>query len=63
MERLLVSVAEAMTLLSVRKTTIFRLCAEGCLERVKIGRRTCITLASIDRLAAPEVRFGKKGGC
>lgn len=53
--RLLVSVDEASAMLSVRRTTLYRLMEQGELERCKIGARTLVTVSSIeayvDRLA------------
>lgn len=51
-EPLLVDVKTACTLLSVKKTKLFELCnrKENGLQRVKIGRRTVITMRSIHAL-------------
>ena len=51
MDRLLVSVAEAGHMLSLGRTTIYRLIGEKKLEVVKIGRRTLIRIDSIRHLA------------
>jgi excisionase family DNA binding protein len=51
MNRLLVSVAEAGAMLSLGRTTIYRLISEGKLDVVRIGRRTLIRMTSIQILA------------
>jgi excisionase family DNA binding protein len=45
---ILVSQLEAARLLGVDRTTIWRMCSRGNLDRVPIGRRALITTASID---------------
>lgn len=45
---LLVSQVEAARLLGVDRTTIWRMCARGDLDKILIGRRALITKASID---------------
>ena len=45
---LLVSQLEAARLLGVERTTIWRMCSRHELARVRIGRRSLITRASID---------------
>lgn len=45
---LLVSQLEAARLLGVDRTTIWRMCRRGDLEKVLIGRRALVTRASID---------------
>lgn len=54
---ILVSQLEAARLLSVDRTTIWRMCSRGDLQRVLIGRRAHITPASINTyiLAAQNV--------
>lgn len=51
MERVTVTVAEAAKALSVSRTTIFALLKAGFLERIKIGSRTAIPVASVVRFA------------
>ena len=51
MDRLLASIAETGSMLSIGRTTIYHLIGENKLEAVKIGRRTLIRVASIRRLA------------
>lgn len=49
----LVSVVEARRLLgNIGKTRLYDFIYSGDLQRVKVGARTCITLASIDELVA-----------
>ncbi len=45
---ILVSQLEAARLLGVDRTTIWRMCSRGDLDRVLIGRRALITTASIN---------------
>lgn len=49
-ERIAVSVNEAAKMVSLGKTKLFQLCATGHLTRVKVGRRTLITVESLRRL-------------
>lgn len=49
-DRIAVSVNEATKLVSLGKTKLFQLCASGRLTRVKVGRRTLITVESLRRL-------------
>ena len=52
MERITVSIDQAKDLLSVGRTTIYSLLSLGLLTRIKVGRRTLVTLESIQRLAS-----------
>ncbi|WP_417618123.1 helix-turn-helix domain-containing protein [Parasphingorhabdus sp.] len=47
MEPQLVSIAVSCQLLSLGRTTIYRLISQGQLETVKIGRRTLVKMESI----------------
>lgn len=47
---LAVSVADACRLIGIKRTLTFALLRDGVLIRVKVGRRTLVTMASIDRL-------------
>ena len=49
-ERLLYSIDETATLLSLSRMTILRMTYKDKLEAKKIGRRRLITKASIDKL-------------
>lgn len=51
-EPLAVSVKEACRILSIGRTTAFRLFRERLLERRKIGARTVVTMESIRNLLA-----------
>ena len=53
-EKLLYSIREASSALSVGRSTVYRLLAEGTLIAVKVGRRTLIRVASIRRVAGEE---------
>jgi len=50
MERISVTVATAREMTGLGNTKIYELLASGQLKRVKIGRRTLITIASIRAL-------------
>ena len=50
-EKLLFGVTEAATALGLGRSTIWVLIAAGRLQTVKIGRRTLVTRASIERIA------------
>jgi excisionase family DNA binding protein len=52
---LLVSQCDAARLLGVDRTTIWRMCGRGDLARVHIGRRTLITMASVDAFIASQI--------
>ncbi len=49
-ERLLYSIEETGSLLSLSRMTVLRMTYKGTLEAKKIGRRRLITKASIDKL-------------
>jgi excisionase family DNA binding protein len=51
MEPYLASIADAQRALGIGRTTAYRLMDAGKLEKVKIGRRTLIKIASIKALA------------
>lgn len=55
---LLVSQYDAARLLGVERTTIWRMCGRGDLARVRIGRRTLITMDSIKAFIALQVECG-----
>ncbi len=48
----------AFAMIGVGKTTGFRLIAEGRLAAFKVGRKTLVEVASIDRLIATAPRAG-----
>lgn len=50
MEPYLASIADAQRALGIGRTTAYRLIDAGQLEKVKIGRRTLIKIASIKAL-------------
>lgn len=54
MEKLAYSINETAKALSVGRTSIYALLAEGRLEAFKLGRRTLIKAESVRRLAAGE---------
>jgi len=49
---LLVDIREACELLSIGRTTVYRLIQSGDLEVKKVGRRTLVLYASIERFVA-----------
>lgn len=51
MDNVLISIPEAGKMLSVGRSTLYRLIGDGKLETVKIGRRTLIRVTSIRALA------------
>jgi excisionase family DNA binding protein len=51
LENILASIPEAVRMLSVGRSTLYRLIGEGKLDTVKIGRRTLIPVASIKAVA------------
>lgn len=59
MERYLASIPNAQRALGIGRTTTYRLMEAGLLERVKIGRRTLITVASIKALAGEVQQSGQ----
>ena len=52
---LLVSQCEAARILGVERTTIWRMCSRDDLARVRIGRRSLITMESINAFIASQV--------
>lgn len=50
MEERLLTIKEAMKYLKVGKNTIYKLIHEGKLKPVKIGKRTLLDKADLDRL-------------
>lgn len=54
-ERILHSIEETATLLSLSRMTVIRMTYRGKLETRKIGRRRLITRASIDKLVRQSV--------
>lgn len=55
MEKLIVSVGEAKGLLSIGNTTLFALLRDGQLQRIKVGRKTLVTLQSIKDFVEAQV--------
>lgn len=51
-----VTVKEACRLLSIGNTKIYALFAEGRIETLKVGRKTLVTVASIERFIAAGLR-------
>ncbi len=52
MRPLTVDIPECTKLIGVRRTTLYSLIRQGLLQKVKIGRRTLITMESVDALVA-----------
>jgi excisionase family DNA binding protein len=50
-----ISRCEAARLLGVERTTIWRMCGRGDIARVRIGRHSLITMASVDAIIASQV--------
>jgi excisionase family DNA binding protein len=55
MHKITVSVVEATGLLSIGKTTLFALMREGQLQRIKVGRKTLVTVQSIQDFIAGQL--------
>jgi excisionase family DNA binding protein len=54
MEPLVVSVTDAAKALSLGRTSIYAMIADGRLEALKLGRRTLIRMESIRRVVSGE---------
>ena len=54
MENLAISINDTAKALSLGRTTIYAMIADGRLEAFKLGRRTLIRAESIRRLVAPK---------
>ncbi|GLI98425.1 helix-turn-helix domain-containing protein [Sphingobium sp. BS19] len=61
MDQYLASILEAQRALGIGRSTAYRLMDEGRLEKVKIGRRTLIKVASIKALAGEKPYAGNGG--
>lgn len=55
MEPLAVSVSGARQALSLGRTKLYELINDGSLDTLKVGRRTLVTVASMNRLVLAEV--------
>lgn len=55
MKKLLVDTKTACHMLSIKKTLLFQLLRDGVLIRRKCGRKTLVTLASVERVAKRRV--------
>ena len=55
MHKITVSVVEATGLLTIVKTTLFALMREGQLQRIKVGRKTLVTVQSIQDFIAGQL--------
>ncbi|MGK2911098.1 MAG: helix-turn-helix domain-containing protein [Sphingobium sp.] len=51
MEQMLISIPDACTMLSVKRSTIYRLIDKKKLDVVKIGARTLVRVSSIRKMA------------
>lgn len=58
MIQLAMSVREAMEATTLGKTKVYQLISEGRLTKVKVGRRTLITIESVLQLISPEAADG-----
>ena len=58
MKPLSISIDACCSVVGVRRTTIYKLIKEGKLVTIKIGRRTLITMQSVDALVAPAASIG-----
>lgn len=55
----LISVAEAARLLSISRRSLERRMAEGLINRVKIGRRTLISAAELERFVRRQTEVSR----
>ena len=53
------SIAETMRRTSLGRTKVYELLNSGELEHVKVGARTIVLAASIERLLTPERKVGQ----
>lgn len=51
MDNVLASIPEAARMLSIGRSTLYRLIADGHIQTVKIGRRTLVRVSSIRQLS------------
>lgn len=56
-----VTVAQARGIIGIGNTSIYAALADGRLTRVRIGRRTLVTVESINRLIADGIAAGQSG--
>lgn len=54
MEPIAVSIKDAATALSIGRTSIYAMIADGRLEAFKLGRRTLVRVESIQKLVAKQ---------
>lgn len=54
-----VTISDAQQALGLGRTTLYSLLAKGRLRRLKIGRRTLITIESIEHLVAHAANTGR----
>ena len=59
MDRIAYSINETARVLSLGRTTIYAMLADGRLESIKLGRRRLVTAASIPAIAGPSNTYGK----
>ena len=62
MNHMLASIPDAAEMLSVGRSTLYRLIAENKLQTVKIGRRTLVRVASIRALAGDDASGARDPG-
>ena len=56
MEALFVRVPEACLVLGIKRTTLYKLIANGDVTSCKVGRARCVSVASLHRFAAGRLR-------
>ena len=54
MVQLVMSIREAMEATTLGKTKVYELIGEGRLTKIKVGRRTLVTIESVRRLLNPD---------
>jgi excisionase family DNA binding protein len=60
MEQLLVRVPEACSALGIRRTTLYKLIANGDVTACKVGRARCVSVASLRRFVRLRVAEGSR---
>ena len=53
-----VSIDDCCKIIGVRKTTLYKLAKEGKLHRIKVGRRSLITMESVEALITKAANDG-----
>ena len=60
---MLLDILQTCGIIGVKNTTVFKLLREGELDRVRIGRRTLVTIESIERLIETNLERNSRLPC